>query len=503
MPRSHSPALRRALALCAFVALCGGGALSSFAASSQQPAITEVRAEAGGVLRILGFGLAGASPRVTLGGAALAIVSVADAQVDAMLPVGISPGSYLLTISLGASGRYDESWVTIGTAGPEGPSGPAGPTGPTGPQGPQGTQGLQGPQGQPGLQGAAGPAGATGATGPMGATGPAGPPGPSDLTGNLEMVDSTDTAGNINKSGFTFIHNAGLANTFLGVASGFLYSTGSFNTGVGTEALRTQHGTHNAALGAFALTINWAGFGNVAIGSQALFHNTDGNENTASGALALFENTTGSGNTAIGRSALSSNRTGNGNIALGYAAGADLVLNNNIAIGNPGLATDAGTIRIGRAQAQSRTFIAGIRGVTTANGDAVPVVIDSVGQLGTLNSSRRFKDDIADMDEASSALMKLRPVTFRYKPEGGAAPRSLQYGLIAEEVAEVYPGLVARSADGQVETVMYQYLPAMLLNEYQKQQREIAELREQVRELAGLLSSRRPADARMSHLTPR
>ncbi|HET9653476.1 MAG TPA: tail fiber domain-containing protein [Usitatibacter sp.] len=304
------------------------------------------------------------------------------------------------------------------------------------------------------------------------------------------MVDSTDTAGNINKSGFTFIHNAGLANTFLGVASGVLFSTGSFNTGVGTEALRTQHGIHNAALGAYALSINWAGFANVAIGSQALTHNTDGNENTASGALALLQNTTGSGNTAIGSGALNNNRTGNLNIALGYGAGVELLLDNNIAIGSRGLATDAGTIRIGRSPTQSRTFIAGIRGVTTANGDAVPVVIDSAGQLGTLNSSRRFKEEIADMDKASSALMKLRPVTFRYKPAPGAAPRSLQYGLIAEEVAQVYPGLVAHSADGQVETVMYQYLPAMLLNEYQKQQREIAELREQVRELASKRGTR-------------
>ncbi len=69
--------------------------------------------------------------------------------------------------------------------------------------------------------------------------------------------------------------------------------------------------------------------------------------------------------------------------------------------------------------------------------------------------------------------MKLRPVTFHYKTDRNASGRTLQYGLIAEEVAVVYPGLVAHSADGQVETVMYQFLPSMLLNEYQRQQRTI------------------------------
>ena len=113
--------------------------------------------------------------------------------------------------------------------------------------------------------------------------------------------------------------------------------------------------------------------------------------------------------------------------------------------------------------------------------------VNSSGQLGTLTSSRRFKDDIADMDAASSALMKLRPVTFHYKTDRNPSGRALQYGLIAEEVAAVYPGLVAHSADGQVETVMYQFLPSMLLNEYQKQQRKIemqrAEMRQVVAEL--------------------
>ena len=145
----------------------------------------------------------------------------------------------------------------------------------------------------------------------------------------------------------------------------------------------------------------------------------------------------------------------------------------NIHIGNSGDSADSNTIRIGNSFNHSRAFVAGIRGSATGVANAIPVLVDSLGQLGTASSSRRFKDNISDMDAASSALMQLRPVTFHYKSDQNPAGRSLQYGLIAEEVAAVYPGLVAYSADGQIETVMYQHLPPMLLNEVQKQQRVI------------------------------
>jgi hypothetical protein len=107
--------------------------------------------------------------------------------------------------------------------------------------------------------------------------------------------------------------------------------------------------------------------------------------------------------------------------------------------------------------------------VTTGATNAVAVLIDSNGQLGTTSSSRRVKFDIAGMGDGTDGLMRLRPVTFRYLAYGINAP--LQYGLIAEEVAEVYPELVARNKDGEVETVMYQFLAPMLLNEVQKEHR--------------------------------
>jgi hypothetical protein len=113
--------------------------------------------------------------------------------------------------------------------------------------------------------------------------------------------------------------------------------------------------------------------------------------------------------------------------------------------------------------------MAGIRDAMTGIANAVNVVIDSNGQLGTVSSSRRYKFDIAGMRDATEGLMRLRPVTFRYRAHGENAP--LQYGLIAEEVAEVYPELVTRNKDGEVETVMYQFLAPMLLNELQKEHR--------------------------------
>jgi hypothetical protein len=264
-------------------------------------------------------------------------------------------------------------------------------------------------------------------------------------------------------------------------------------------------GNGNTACGAGALILNTTGINNTACGVMALSSNTTGGFNTASGDEALVSNTTGNTNTASGRQALLSNTTGSGNIAIGLSAGSNLTTgDNNIDIGNAGVAAEANTIRIGTGATQTATFIAGIRGVTTGSATAIPVLIDTNGQLGTVSSSRRAKDDIADMGTASNALMKLRPVTFRYKSDKNPKGRTLQYGLIAEEVAEVAPGLVAHSADGGIETVYYQFLAPMLLNEYQTQQRtieaqtariaqlekqsaEIAELKLQLRRMATLL----------------
>jgi Chaperone of endosialidase len=146
--------------------------------------------------------------------------------------------------------------------------------------------------------------------------------------------------------------------------------------------------------------------------------------------------------------------------------------NNNIHIANAGTSADDALIGIGGTQ--TATFIAGIRGVTTGANDALAVLIDSNGQLGTTNSSRRVKTDIHDLADHSRALHQLRPVSFRYRSHPSDGPP--EYGLIAEEVAEIYPELVVLDKDGQPAGVRYHVLPAMLLNEVQKQH---AQLREQ------------------------
>src|SRR4029453_13862047 len=120
----------------------------------------------------------------------------------------------------------------------------------------------------------------------------------------------------------------------------------------------------------------------------------------------------------------------------------------------------------------TRAFIAGIRGVTTGNMDAVPVIIDSAGQLGTMSSSRRYKKEIKPMDKASEAILALKPVTFRYKNAKKDAP---QFGLIAEEVAAVNPDLVVHDKNGEIYTVRYDAVNAMLLNEFLKEYRHVQE----------------------------
>ena len=199
----------------------------------------------------------------------------------------------------------------------------------------------------------------------------------------------------------------------------------------------------------------------------ALFSNTIGDENTAVGSGALFSNTTGFENTAIGDNTLTNNTIGSVNIALGHLAGCNLTTGGgNIDIGNGGVAGESGTIRIG--QSQTRTFIAGIRGRTTGNANAVAVLIDSAGQLGTISSSRRFKKEIKPMDNTSEAIHALKPVTFHYKSDASGTP---QFGLIAEEVAEVNPSLVVRDEKGDIYTVRYDAVNAMLLNEFLKEHR--------------------------------
>ena len=268
---------------------------------------------------------------------------------------------------------------------------------------------------------------------------------------------------------------SGEADTAIGHAALFSNTTGGSNTALGANALQSDTtGSGNTATGASALINNSTGMNNTANGYFALLNNNADN-NTASGFLALFSNTTGGNNTASGVDALLSNTTGSNNIGFGFLAGSKLTSgSNNIDIGAnvPGVAGEANTIRIGKSGTQKKTFIAGIRGVTVASG--VGVIVSSSGQLGTVLSSARFKEAIRPMDTASEATLALQPVTFRYKHE--LDPDGVpQFGLVAEQVEKVNPDLVVRDEDGKVNTVRYEVVNAMLLNEFLKEHRKVEE----------------------------
>jgi Chaperone of endosialidase len=261
-------------------------------------------------------------------------------------------------------------------------------------------------------------------------------------------------------------------NTAEGTRALFSLTNGKGNAAVGSEALQSNTtGSQNTATGASALISNTSGAGNTAFGWHALLSNTPASNNTAVGASALLLNTIGIENVALGAFALENSQTGSGNIAIGFSAGTGVTSgSNNIDIANTG-ATESSTIRIGSTN-QTNTYIAGISGVTVAGG--MGVIVDSSGHLGTSTSSARYKEKIEPMDKASEAILALKPVSFRYKPE--LDPNGIpQFGLVAEQVEKVNPDLVVRDRDGKPYTVRYEAVNAMLLNEFLKQHRKVEE----------------------------
>jgi hypothetical protein len=255
---------------------------------------------------------------------------------------------------------------------------------------------------------------------------------------------------------------------------------GTDNTAVGFSALYSNTmGDNNTANGSSALLANTMGNNNTAIGYEALQRNATGGQNTAIGVSALENNVMGGRNTAVGRDALYRS-TGSDNIALGVAAGSYLMNgSNNIDIGNPGGASETGRIRIGIEGRHTGAFIAGIYNVAVPGS---PVVVNSIGRLGVMTSSSRFKETIKPMDKASEAILALKPVTFHYKKE--VDPDGIpQFGLVAEQVEKVNPDLVARDEEGKVYTVRYEAVNAMLLNEFLKEHRKNEEQEKTIVEL--------------------
>lgn len=308
--------------------------------------------------------------------------------------------------------------------------------------------------------------------------------GANALAGQLTASQDLESSGAFNTAigaGALFSFITSSNNTAVGYEALYTNNSGSNNSALGYEALYANNGSFNTAMGYEALFGSTASY-NTALGYEALLADTTGQQNTATGVYALHGNKTGNFNTATGIDALYTNTSGSSNIAVGYKSGYNLTTgSNNIDIGNIGTKAETGIIRVGTSGTQTAAYVAGITGVVLSTGSPVPVYVNGSGQLGVgPASSERFKTSIAPMGESTEKLAELRPVTFQYKSDPHGAR---QYGLIAEEVAKVYPELVIRDAKGQILTVHYDELAPMLLNVVQKQEQRAARQAEQIRAL--------------------
>jgi hypothetical protein len=307
----------------------------------------------------------------------------------------------------------------------------------------------------------------------------------------------SNTEGNaITATGYQALANntTGFSNTANGYQALNRNSIGIFNTANGESALyNNTTGSNNTATGAAALFLNTEGADNTAYGSEALADNATGSANTANGYQALSNNTIGVGNTASGYAALFSNTTGSFNTANGYFALANNTTgNSNTALGDgagDALTTGFGNVCIGLgvsgvADESNHTRIRNISGTNVAGG--VNVVVEPGGNLlGILASSRRFKKEIKPMDQTSESILALKPVTFHYKNDQKRIP---QFGLIAEDVAEVNPDLVARDKNGEIYTVRYDQINAMLLNEFLKEHKRVEAQQATITELKSIVA---------------
>jgi trimeric autotransporter adhesin len=315
--------------------------------------------------------------------------------------------------------------------------------------------------------------------------------------GTNALQNLTTGAGNTGV-GWRSLFSAGASNFNTGVGAGTLVlNTADSNTAVGAAAmLLNTTGIKNTAVGTAALVYNDSGIENVAVGFQALLQNTTiggnaGAFNTAVGTLALQNNTTGVFNTAIGDDVLNMNTTTHDNTAVGAGAMANSTGTNNTAVGRQaGLTSGAGNNNVylgsnmtGVAGENDHTYIRNINTTSVSGGGTDTVTVNvTTGLLGHATSSRRYKEDIKPMDNSSQALFALKPVTFRYKKEIDQS-QSLEYGLVAEEVAQVDPSLAIRDKNGQIDSVRYNAINAMLLNEFLKEHRKNEQQEETIAEL--------------------
>jgi trimeric autotransporter adhesin len=337
-------------------------------------------------------------------------------------------------------------------------------------------------------------------------------------TGFQALFSNTSAENNTAVGADALSSNTGPNNTAVG--SGALFSNegdpnnglGAFNNAIGANSLFFNvNGSTNNALGESALLSNITASANTAVGDVALANNDstgtgDGSFNTALGAGALYSNVEGNSNNAVGVDALGSNTIGVYNNAIGFEAlGNNVSGSSNVAVGdNAGLnVTSASNVicigaEVTGANVPNSCYIGSIFGQTSSGGASVLINFD--GKLGTVVSSRRFKENIKAMDKASEVLFALKPVAFRYKQEIDEA-RTQQFGLVAEDVEEINPDLVVRDKDGKPYSVRYEQVNAMLLNEFLKEHRTVQEMKatiaQQAQQIAALTAGLEKVSARV------
>ncbi len=353
---------------------------------------------------------------------------------------------------------------------------------------------------------------------------------------------STNTEGNYNTglgAGALALNITAESNTAVGTAALLLNTGGTQNVAVGSGAMVSNNADDNTAVGGFALENNVAAVTNVAVGVFAAQNNDSGGAGTADfnvavGGFALQANVDGARNTAVGAGALETFTGGNDNTALGEIAGINYnagTETNNICIGSgtEGVAGENNAIRIGDASTSggidvinasalanaitigpamstqgitiltllgfgsvsianglqttngaSTCFVGGIFNQTPAAGSH-GVVVGPNNQLADATlSSRRFKKDIASIDKLSEGILALRPVTFHWKNDNTNEP---EFGLVAEEVADVNLDWITRNPQGEVSGVRYETIPILLLNEFLKEHKKVEDQQASISQL--------------------
>jgi len=317
--------------------------------------------------------------------------------------------------------------------------------------------------------------------------------------GSFALAHNTTGQQNMAIGEEALANSNGNFNLAIGFRVGFMNTTGSRLTGIGAAALRNNTtASDNTAIGSNALRENTTTESNVAVGDSALgvFNGTAGTDgaNTALGSIALNALLSGEENVAVGRRALEFATSGSNNTIVGWRAGDGLTTgDDNTFLGSQAGANETSVDNVLCIQSpgdgtafttSNRTFIGNIRGVSCGNGDGIPVLIDSDGQLGTAPSSRRFKEDIKPMAQMSKAILALEPVTFHYKNQDTKnAEDTPQFGLIAEEVAKISSDLVTRDSGGKIYSVRYDAVNAMLLNEFLKEHKKVEEQQASIADL--------------------